>query len=81
MKKIILGIIFILPFVIQAQNDDGVRIILKSSVGKLQSSSFYIYEPPFIAKGIYRDTVEAVNKYPEQLILLEGKMPVPGAQP
>ena len=69
MRKILIFIVFCcVCIMLQAQEDNGVRIILKASLGELQNTSFYIYNPPFKAKAIYRDTIQAINKYPEQLM-------------
>ena len=32
------------------------------------STNYYVYEPPFAARGIYKDTLEAVNNFPEQVL-------------
>lgn len=70
MKNSFLKVICFLTIVsIQAQNEnDGVRIILEATKGSISNSSFYKYTPPFKAKAIYNDTIQAVNKYPEQLM-------------
>jgi hypothetical protein len=47
--------------------DKGSRVLLSTSKG-LNTVSFYVYNPPFAAKSIYKDTIQAVNKYPEQLM-------------
>lgn len=52
----------------QDAEDNGVRIILKTSIGEMDNVRFYVYEPPFKAKAIYKDTLDAVNNYPEQLM-------------
>ncbi len=56
------------PKIYAQDENDGVRIILKATKGNIGNSSFYVYNPPFKAKAIYKDTIEAVNSYPEQLM-------------
>jgi len=47
--------------------DKGGRVILvRTKV--VENASFYLYDPPFVAKAIYKDTIEAINRYPEQLM-------------
>jgi hypothetical protein len=59
---------FFLGSTVTGQNiNKGSRVLLGSSI-QLDNASVYIYEPPFLAKGIYKDTTEAVNKFPEQLM-------------
>lgn len=69
MRKILLGFcfLFIISFV-SGQEDNGARIILKASKGDIKNSFFHVYTPSFKAKVIYKDTIQAVNKYPEQLM-------------
>jgi len=45
----------------------GSRVLLSTSKG-LSDISFYVYNPPFLAKAIYGDTIEAANRFPEQLM-------------
>lgn len=64
--KYLLSLLFICTVLLcNAQNDeDGVRIILKASIGNIKNSSFYVYEPSFKAKAIYKDTIQEENLYP-----------------
>ena len=59
-KTLLIGIFVMFAGSILAQ-DDGIRLLLKASIGSVKSSSFYVYEPSFKAKAIYKDTLEAVN--------------------
>lgn len=45
--------------------DKGSRVLLSTSKG-LSDISFHVYNPAFLAKAVYRDTIEAVNRFPEQ---------------
>jgi hypothetical protein len=47
--------------------DKGSRVLLSTSNG-LSDVLFHVYNPPFLAKAIYKDTIQAVNKFPEQLM-------------
>ena len=61
-------LLLFLPVSLFAQEiDPGARIIISISTG-LEDASFYIYNPPFLAKPIYGDTLEAINQFPEQLM-------------
>jgi len=68
MKKNKLILIFLLVSMLTNAQDNGSFIILKASFGGIKNSSFHKYTPPFKAKIIYKDTLQAVNKYPEQLM-------------
>ena len=50
-----------------AQNQKGDRVILAVNQN-LKSAKFHVYSPPFLAKAIYKDTIEAKNLYPEELM-------------
>ena len=61
-------IVFLLVSVSRAQDQyKGHRTIIAGAV-QLKAARFHVYTPPFIARAIYQDTIEAVNQYPEQLI-------------
>ncbi len=47
--------------------DKGGRVIL-STLKVTENTSFHIYNPPLKAKAIYKDSIEAGNEYPEQLV-------------
>jgi hypothetical protein len=49
----------------QSNDEKGSRIILGSSASK---ASFHVYNPAFLAKKIYTDTLQAINETPEQLM-------------
>jgi len=68
MKKSKLILILLLVSMLTNAQDNGSFIILKASFGGVKNSTFYRYNPSFKAKIIYKDTLEAVNKYPEQLM-------------
>lgn len=66
--NIFLALCFIaFPAWSQGVTDRGARVLLSTSTG-LQDVSFYVYAPPFHAKAIYADTLQAVNQFPEQLM-------------
>lgn len=72
MKNIIKAILLIILISTSAlgQNtvaEKGSRVLLSTSQD-LSNVSFYVYTPPFSAKAIYKDTAEATNKFPEQLM-------------
>lgn len=48
------------------QSEEGSRVILSNN--GLKNTSFYIYQPVFAAKSIYKKMEEAKNQYPEQLM-------------
>lgn len=51
----------------RAQSDNfGTRIIL--STENITQTKFYVYEPSFKAKAIYKDLVQVKNNYPEELM-------------
>lgn len=71
MKKIFYIFLFLLMIDrnVYSQNDfKGDRIILNYQ-NTDDKSTFYVYNPPLVIKGIYNDTLEAINKYPEQLLI------------
>lgn len=51
----------------QKNQHEGYRTIIAGAM-QLEDAHFHVYEPPFIARAIYQDTTEAVNRYPEQLV-------------
>ena len=56
------------PDAMDAQTDyKGDRVILAVNNSSVESG-FYIYEPVYLAKKIFKDTLEAKNLYPEQLM-------------
>lgn len=66
-KRIIIILVCFVSVFIKAQ-DNGSMILIKLSSDKSNESYFHKYEPPFKAKIIYKDTIQAVNEYPEQLM-------------
>ncbi len=65
-NKVILCVFLILNS-LKAQ-DDIDRFELLVSNKDNTTSFFHLYDPPFVVKAIYNDTLEAVNRYPEQLM-------------
>lgn len=68
MKKIIILLLVSIATYAQDTEDNGVRIILKTSLGEMDDARFYVYDSPFQAKAIYKDTIAAENNYPEELM-------------
>ncbi len=52
--------------IVNAQDNLGARIILGTN--EVKNVKYHVYNPPFHAKIIYGDTIEAANKFPEQLM-------------
>lgn len=64
-KQVILAVFCFLCFKICAQEDSEILI----AGGNTSDMFFHLYEPPLEVKAIYKDTLQAVNEYPEQLMM------------
>lgn len=64
-KSFLLSIMLVARFGF-AQNYEESSIMVFET--RVVNSNFLVYDPPFPAKGIYKDTLEAVNQFPEQVI-------------
>lgn len=66
--QFIIGILLLIPMAGFSQSAyQGNRIMLATR-DQGAESAFYIYDPPFKAKPVFKDTAEAKNQYPEQLM-------------
>lgn len=63
------SILFVLPTLLFGQDYkyQGSRVILSTN-NTGSSTSFYVYNPGYLAKAIYKDTLDAKNTFPEQLM-------------
>lgn len=68
MIRILITVFVSIFFIIStyAQDNLGARLIIGTN--NIENTTYHIYDPPFRAMVIYKDTIEAVNKYPEQLM-------------
>lgn len=67
--KLVTLFFLMLSCAVSAQNknhSEGSRIIIDS--GNISNTSYFLYEPTFKAKGIYKNINEVKNDYPEELM-------------